>query len=799
MNLKKMFSSTASCEASPGAKKSEATHTGAVSAAKSSLDAVYKASAKTSGRTNLTSSTPLVYRYRYSNGPSASKKRPRRSSVVRTDSKTGEGSSIPQVQYLSDSYSSLNCLNNNVVIMGAGRLGQSLVGFKSQSSSAIKVVGVFDNDPRKIGLAIGAADHVIVESEEKLPHRVNEHGVRRGIIAVPPLSAQDAANALVKAGVRLILNYAPVNIEVPQNVHIERIDPAVQFSRLAVPSPIQHQSSLLKSIFRFVEMNEEIGHCESSMAATGIRKPSKAKNGTGLAFNATRAIQVLFWQFPLTLEYSPQKNMPNGQSMVAKEKILLEQLPMFGREITGDFEEYDSFFSFLLAEKERSREQEEKSVSSTFSSGTSTTFSTCDRSKSHDEDGYESDSSRIELPTSKLSSYSLSIIHDDLNSDIVFNEQEESKSVCEQASECSFEGQELGTAKPRIRPGSADYGFKNEGALKRSSSTPSFSVSDSRRAEAIADLFKRPNKRIGDGLNRDKCPQLNNLQTDAAMMFENVAEKWRVKCRPTVGFDDVAGLDDTKSSLKEFFARDSVSDDHDSPSWRSMLLYGPPGCGKSMIANAAMNEVFTNFTFFSVSATDLIVSHANIGAPSLGRLFRYATECKSEKAVVVFIDNVDQLCNHKRLKAELLQQLDALRSNQVLLLAATNIPWDIDLSLFRHFEKKSMVPLPDVIARRQIFKKCEALSCIASKDAINRLAAATENYSASDLLLVIKDALMQPKRRQKDASDLNVTDFIRSSQMIRPTLSREILKLYNSFGKKFGREETDVRHLAIYS
>jgi len=794
MNLKKMFSSTVSCEASPGAKNSETTHTGAVSAAKSSLDAVYKTPAKAATST-LNSSTPLVYRYRYSNGPKSSKKRPRSSSTGRVEFKAGESASIPQVQYLSDSYSSLNCLNNNVVIMGAGRLGQSLVGFRSQSSSAIKVVGVFDNDPRKIGLAIGASDHVIVESEEKLPHRVLEHGVRRGIIAVPPLNAQDAANALVKAGVRLILNYAPVNIEVPQNVHIERIDPAVQFSRLAVPPPIQRQSSLLKSIFRFVEINEELGRFECSTQAPGLRQEAKVDNTTCLAFNATRAIQVLFWQFPLTLEYSQSTGT---QSIVAREKILLEQLPMFGTDAAEEeWEEYDSFFSFLLAEKERSREQEEKSVSSAFSSGTSTTFSTCDRSKNNDEDAYESDSSKTDLSSSKSTSYCLNAIRDDSKAEVSFGEQDESKSVCEQGSQCSFEDEQVASA--RVRPSSADFGIKNEGSLKRSSSAPSFGASTIHDLEALPEMFQRIHQQAAHEIRKEASLALGCSQRNSNKVFEIVAERWRVKTRPSLRFEDVVGLDDTKASLKEFFARDGVNSNDASSSWRSMLLYGPPGCGKSMIASAAMGEMFSEFVFFSVSATDLIVSHASTGGPSLCPLFQYASECKSEKAVVVFIDNVDQLCNHKHLKAELLQQLDALRSNRVLLLSATNIPWDIDISLFRHFEKKSVVPLPDASARRQIFKRCEALSCIASKDAINRLAAATANYSGSDLLLVIKDALMQPKRRQKEASDLRVTDFIRSTQLIRPTLSREILKLYNSFGKKFGREETDIRHLNIYS
>jgi len=291
---------------------------------------------------------------------------------------------------------------------------------------------------------------------------------------------------------------------------------------------------------------------------------------------------------------------------------------------------------------------------------------------------------------------------------------------------------------------------------------------------------------------------------------DGTTEKWCVKTRPDICFKDVAGLDEAKFSLREFLATRDVPCENDvnatSP-WRSLLLYGPPGCGKSMVALAAIGEMFDSYTFFAVSATDLIVSHSNNGGcPSVRELFEYALRRKSTHPIVIFIDNVDQLCKHKHLKAELLQQLDALRNNRVLLLAATNLPWDIDIALFRHFEKRAVVPLPDIEARRKIFEQSEALKIISTSEDLNRLASATKEFSASDLLLVVKDALMQPKRRHMDSSHLSIDDFMRSAQGTRPTISREIIRLYNSFGKKFGHapvsseEQDEVRHhLSLYS
>ena len=124
-----------------------------------------------------------------------------------------------------------------VVIMGAGRLGESLITLGSFSLSGFTVVGVFDKDPKRIGVRLvsSSCGTHIVEPTVKLASRVLAHNVRRGIIAVPPSTAQEAADELIGAGINVILSYAPTDVKVPNNVIFSRVDPAVQFAKMMSP------------------------------------------------------------------------------------------------------------------------------------------------------------------------------------------------------------------------------------------------------------------------------------------------------------------------------------------------------------------------------------------------------------------------------------------------------------------------------------------------------------------------------------------------------------------------------------
>lgn len=153
-----------------------------------------------------------------------------------------------------------------VVIMGAGRLGESLLTLGSFSLSGFTIVGVFDKDPKRIGvrLVTSSCGTHVVEPTVKLASRVHTLKVRRGIIAVPSSTAQEAADELVGAGINFILSYAPTDIRVPSDVIYSRVDPATQFARM-VPQPrfpwrsVTAQTKIYQPRFNSSTMSEDAG------------------------------------------------------------------------------------------------------------------------------------------------------------------------------------------------------------------------------------------------------------------------------------------------------------------------------------------------------------------------------------------------------------------------------------------------------------------------------------------------------------------------------------------------------------
>jgi redox-sensing transcriptional repressor len=119
-----------------------------------------------------------------------------------------------------------------VVIVGAGNLGQALVAYRGFASRGFAVVAVVDADRTLVGTPVGVAD-VVVQSMDRLEHVIATSDARIGVIAVPAEAAQDVADRLVAAGIRSILNFAPVVLAVPQDVEVRKVDLAVELQILA--------------------------------------------------------------------------------------------------------------------------------------------------------------------------------------------------------------------------------------------------------------------------------------------------------------------------------------------------------------------------------------------------------------------------------------------------------------------------------------------------------------------------------------------------------------------------------------
>lgn len=117
----------------------------------------------------------------------------------------------------------------DVAVVGAGDIGSAIARYQGFADRGFQVTMIFDSDPRKIGSRIGP---FTVQSTDQIGEAIQSAGIQVAMIAVPAASAQQAADELVKAGIKAILNYAPLNITVPEDVHVQHTDPVTHLQRM---------------------------------------------------------------------------------------------------------------------------------------------------------------------------------------------------------------------------------------------------------------------------------------------------------------------------------------------------------------------------------------------------------------------------------------------------------------------------------------------------------------------------------------------------------------------------------------
>jgi redox-sensing transcriptional repressor len=114
---------------------------------------------------------------------------------------------------------------HNIALVGAGRLGEAIASSPIFAEHGITIAAIFDNDPAKVGRSIGG---IVVSSLERLDAIAREHNIIVGVIAVPAESAQDAVDALVAAGVKIVFNYSEALLDTPADVQVHTSNPAVE-------------------------------------------------------------------------------------------------------------------------------------------------------------------------------------------------------------------------------------------------------------------------------------------------------------------------------------------------------------------------------------------------------------------------------------------------------------------------------------------------------------------------------------------------------------------------------------------
>jgi len=142
--------------------------------------------------------------------------------------KQGMGYSI---QFLSDQLRAILKVEHiwDVALVGAGDMGHALSRYQNFASRGFRIVMVFDNDPNKIGQKIG---NFVIEDAAQMVEKMRAAGIKMVMLTVPASVAQEITDKLVQAGVKSILNYAPIHLNVPEGVHVQHIDPAIHLQRM---------------------------------------------------------------------------------------------------------------------------------------------------------------------------------------------------------------------------------------------------------------------------------------------------------------------------------------------------------------------------------------------------------------------------------------------------------------------------------------------------------------------------------------------------------------------------------------
>ncbi|XP_022146519.1 katanin p60 ATPase-containing subunit A-like 2 isoform X2 [Momordica charantia] len=231
-----------------------------------------------------------------------------------------------------------------------------------------------------------------------------------------------------------------------------------------------------------------------------------------------------------------------------------------------------------------------------------------------------------------------------------------------------------------------------------------------------------------------------------------------IRGNPDIKWESIKGLEHAKCLLKEAVVMPIKYPNYFrgllSP-WKGILLFGPPGTGKTMLAKAVATECKT--TFFNISASSVVSKWRGDSEKSIKVLFELA---RHHAPSTIFLDEIDAIISHRgegrseheasrRLKTELLVQMDGLMQTDelVFVLAATNLPWELDAAMLRRLEKRILVPLPEPEARRAMFEELLPPQPGDEELPYDLLMERTQGYSGSDIRLVCKEAAMQPLRR----------------------------------------------------